>query len=116
MKKNELRFIIREVVSETMQEMALPNTKAVNREIQALTVNNYFQSIPAGEIQAILDKYGMGTNVETNERVMDGIYTGHQGEMNEPIARDARGNPARFFRMTWYKMASGRYEIVAYVS
>lgn len=115
MKKPELKFLIREAVGNVMREMAKPSTRAVNKELHALTVNKYFKSIPAQEIQAILDKYGMGINVETNERVMDGIYTGHEGRMSEPIGRTQQGKANVFFTMTWYKMPTGNFEIVTYV-
>lgn len=115
MKKPELKFMIREAVGDVMREMAKPSTRAVNKELHALTTNQYFQSIPTQEIQTILDKYGMGTNVETNERVMDGIFTGHEGRMSEPIGKNQKGEANMYFTMTWYKMPSGRYEIVPYV-
>lgn len=98
-----------------IDEMARPNTKLVNKEISQLITNKYFDSIPAQQIQAILDKYNLGKDVETNENVMDGIYTGREGRMDAPVSKDQRGNVNATFIMTWYKMESGRYEIVSYV-
>ena len=116
MSKQILRSIIREAVGEVMREMAKPNTNKVNRELQALTTNKYFSSIPAKEIQDILDRHGMGMNLETGERVMDGIYTGREGRMSEPVGQDKKGKPNMFFTMTWYKRdETGNYEIVPYV-
>ncbi len=47
---------------------------------------------------------------------MDGIYTGREGRMEEPISKNPRGETNAMFVMTWYKMESGRYEIVIYVA
>ena len=115
MNKGTLKSLIWESFGEVMREMAKPNTRKVNNEIHAFITNKYFDSIPAQEIQDILDRHGMGIDLETGERVMDGIYTGAQGEMGAPVAKNQRGVPNLFFNMTWYKLESGRYEIVAYV-
>ena len=115
MKNTELTAIIREAVGEVIREMAKPNTRKVNQELHALTTNRYFPSIPTQEIQDILDKNQMGTNIETGERVMDGIFTGAEGRMSEPVGQNQRGEPNMFFTMTWYKMGTGNYEIVTYV-
>lgn len=73
----------------------------INRALDALC-KNYFDSIPVKEIQAILETYEL--------KMEDGIYCGREGESNEPI-----GNGC-WLRMTWYKLQSNRFEIVAYVS
>ena len=116
MKSKELKAVIREAVGEVIREMAKPNTRTVNKELQALTTNKYFNSIPTREIQDILDRNQMGTNIETGEPVMDGIFTGREGRMSEPVGRNQRGDPNMYFTMTWYKRdETGHYEIVPYV-
>ena len=120
MNKESLRTLIREAFGEVMQEMARPNLKSVNKELQNLTSpgyrTQYFNSIPTQEIQVILNKFGLGVNQETREQVMDGIFTGRDGKMEEPVSIDQKGNTNALFVMTWHKMESGRYEIVAYVA
>jgi hypothetical protein len=101
--------------NQPIKEMAKPNTKPINKELTTLTTNKYFDSIPTQSIQEILDRYNLGKDVETGENVMDGIYTGAEGRMEAPISKDQRGNTNMMFIMTWYKMGSGRYEIVVYV-
>jgi hypothetical protein len=115
MNKETLKSLIWESYGEVMREMAKPNTRKVNNEISSLTKNRYFDSIPTTEMQDILDRHGFGINVETGERVMDGIFTGQEGKMSEPVSKNQKGQPNVFFTMTWYKMSSGRFEIVAYV-
>ena len=120
MNKESLRILIRETMSELMDEMARPNLKGVNKELQNLTSpgfkTRFFDSIPTREIQDILDKYNLGLNQETRERVMDGIYTGADGKMEEPVSVNQRGETNAMFVMTWHRMESGRYEIVTYVA
>lgn len=72
----------------------------INKQLDILC-KKYFNSIPLQEIAAILAPFELA--------LQDGIYCG-DGETFEEIGHGV------WFRMTWYKMTSGRYEIVAYVS
>jgi len=73
----------------------------INRQLGVLC-KFYFPSIPVQEIQSILNEFEL--------KIPDGIYCGREGESMEEI-----GNGV-WLRMTWYKMQSGNFEIVAYVS
>lgn len=73
----------------------------INKQLDNLCRNNYFQSIPLKDIAAILAPFEL--------KIEDGIYCG-DGETYEEVGHGV------WFRMSWYKMPSGRYEIVAYVS
>lgn len=73
----------------------------VNRQLDSLC-KNYFPSIPISDIQTILDQFEL--------KIEDGIYCGATGESHEPI-----GNGC-WLRLSWYRMESGKYEIVAYIS
>ena len=73
----------------------------INRELSTLC-KGYFPQIPIQEIQAILDVFEL--------KIPDGIYCGHEGESMEEIGHGV------WLRMTWFRMLSGRFEIVAYVS
>ena len=101
--------------NQPIKEMAKPNTKPINRELNALTTGKYFDSIPSKPIQEILYRYNLGKDVETGEDVMSGIYTGAQGRMEVSISKNQHGKTNLIFVMTWYKLESGRYEIVPYV-
>jgi hypothetical protein len=74
--------------------------KQINRALDKLC-KQYFPSIPTAEIDSILSPFGV--------KLESGIYCGAQGECTDEIGRGAN------LRMTWYKMPSGNFEIVAYV-
>jgi hypothetical protein len=85
--------------------MANPMKKAIsalNRKLAEMG-KTYFDSIPVADICAVLVAAGF-------RPLEDGIYCGATGECHEAIGAGA------WFRMQWYKMGSGRYEITAYVS
>jgi hypothetical protein len=63
----------------------------------------YHTGVPVDLVNTILIEQGFN-------RLEDGIYTGREGRSVEPVGEETT------LCMTWYKMPSGRYEIVAYVS
>lgn len=73
----------------------------INRQLDSLC-KKYFKEIPITEIQNILNEFEL--------KIPEGIYCGREGESMEEIGSGVR------LRMTWYKMQSGNFEIVAYVS
>ena len=62
----------------------------------------YHEGIPTKKLNEILAPFELALE--------DGIYTGRQGESLEPIGKNL------FLKMTWYRMESGRFEIVAYLT
>ena len=80
------------------------NLKKVNDTLFDMNHNKYWDGIPVKEIKEILEKYKFDTNN------LDGIYTGAEGSIHEPVGFN------KYIKMTWYKMESGKYEIVAYVN
>ena len=76
--------------------------RQVNTALEELIYNKYFQSLPLLDIDEILVRYGFST-------LQEGIYCGC-GSINEQVG------VRTWFAMTWYRMETGRYEIVAYVS
>jgi hypothetical protein len=98
--------------------------KKINRELSALP--NYHQGIPLDLIENILEKYGLLPLQEDNT-AYEGIFTGEEGRAQLAIgfintAHDENGISAytpidnSMLIMTWYKMGSGKYEIVSYLS
>jgi len=77
--------------------------KKAGNKVSDLTHNRYFESIPVPEIDAILVAHGFSA-------LEPAIYCGREGRINEGVGRGV------FLTMTWYKMESGRYEIVAYLA
>ena len=89
--------------------------KKINDELYKL--DNYHQFIPMGLIHACI---GINDSVPyrlANEDGTDfeGVFCGRQGRADIHIAVEGKV-VFNMLHLTWYKMASGRYEIVAYVS
>lgn len=80
------------------------NRRLANEDLYHFTYNKYFESIPIKEISDILNKYGF------DSEPLEGIYTGREGRTHEKVG------DYTYIVITWYKMQSGRYEIVVYLS
>lgn len=78
--------------------------KKANEALSRLTRNTYFDSIPLSDIIEILDAHGFDSGD------LDGIYTGHEGQARSRVSEK------HWMMMTWYRMPSGRFEIVAYIN
>lgn len=81
------------------------NKNKLNSELHKLTVNKYFPEIPLKLIGIVFKSFGINTDF------LDGIYCGSSGVVSKNLS-----DCNLFWRMTWYKMPSGNYEIVCYVS
>ena len=73
----------------------------VNAELSLLPI--YADGLQLEEIDTILQSNGFN-GLEA------AIYCGADGASHEQVG------PRTYFKMTWHKMESGRYELVAYVS
>lgn len=100
-----------------------PTRKKINRE---LSLPNYHIGIPLDIIENILKKYDLLLLQEDNTP-WDGFITGAQGQATFTLgyldtAYEQNGLTAYIpienaaLIMSWYKMQSGKYEIVTYVS
>ena len=85
----------------TPTKLPAKHRNRINREL-AMLCKGYFPAIPIKEMQAILEVFEL--------KISDGIYCGHQGESMEEVGHGV------WLRFTWYRMPSGKFEIVAYVS
>ena len=63
----------------------------------------YHDGIPVQEIDGILCQHGFNATEPA-------IYCGREGRAHEQVGEKT------WLSLTWFKMPSGRYEIVAYVS
>lgn len=63
----------------------------------------YWDYLPIYEIDSLLVENGFDATEAA-------IYCGREGKTHELVGY------AKYFSMTWYKMDSGRYEVVAYVN
>ena len=77
--------------------------KNVNNRLHELGLT-YHEGLPLDTIATLLSAHGF------RGEAMDGIYTGTEGRMSDQVSAK------RWIHMTWYKMPSGRFEIVAYVN
>ena len=101
-----------------------PTRSKINRELSKLP--NYHVGIPLDLIESILEKYGLLILQEDNT-AYEGIFTGRDGQASIALGYINTANEKdgiTFYTpiensmliMTWYKMESGRYEIVSYLS
>lgn len=77
------------------------DTNRVNAVLVAM--GNYHDWVPLDTVNAALVAAGF------NE-LEPMILCGREGNIHEPVGRN------RWLSLTWYKMESGRYEVVSYVS
>lgn len=63
----------------------------------------YHDRIPIGQIDRILEVYGF------NQMPMTSYYGSKEGRINEPVGH------GKYITLTYYRMESGRIEIVAYI-
>lgn len=116
-----------------LNESKVPKLKAatrkkINKDLQKVLKQTYFNKIPLGDIFDVLEKYGIVPLQEDNT-YWSGLLMGgrKQTEMvsidlgwKEPI--DVVSNyvydkiPNAALVMTYYIMPSGKYEVIGYVS
>lgn len=98
----------------------------INKEIGKLTTpknkTKYFDKIPLQDIFDILDKYDIVPLQEDNTE-WDGFLTGREGEaFIEMAPKNTLDNDMYTpytnagLKITWYKIKSGKYEVLCYVS
>ena len=78
------------------------NTKSVNEYLYELG-RAFHVSVPLDRVNDVLRVYGF-------DELESMLLCGREGRLHEPVGRN------RWLALTWYKMESGRYEIVAYLS
>lgn len=103
-----------------------PIRSKINREISSLP--NYFNEIPINTIEDILEKYGL-VILQEDHTAYQGMFLGAEGRAQIELgyietANKSDDGEVTFYTpienaaliLTWYKMQSGKYEIVSYVS
>ena len=68
-----------------------------------MTFNKYHDSVPLDTVNQLLTIYGF-------DELEPMILCGREGRLHEAVGSN------RWLSLTWYKMESNRYEVVAYVS
>ena len=86
--------------------------KKINKEIHKFNIN-YYDAIPLEDIFDILDKYEY-TPIQEDGTPWEGFLLGVDSnaifECVHPTMKPL------FLYLSWYKMSSGRYEIVTYIN
>lgn len=86
-----------------LRKVARANAKGMNKALWTLTHNQYHDSVPLDTVNLLLRIYGF-------DELEPMILCGRQGKLHEAIGQN------KWLTLTWYKMESGRYEVVAYIS
>lgn len=88
--------------------------RKINNEIYKFTTNKYFNSIPINDLMEICKKQGVIVVDEAGDP-WTGIITGSNSRDKFDLMQgDTKLN--NVLVLTWYKMQSGRFEIVSYIS
>lgn len=88
----------------TSRKEETKSRRIANDIVANVTRVNYFDGLPVNTFKEVLIECGF------NGEALDGIYCGHEGRTTEQVG------PNTWFHMSWYRMPSGRYEVVAYLS
>ena len=91
--------------------------KKLNNLISDIMAPNYFREFPIDEIDGVLRKNGLML-VQEDGTPWEGFFTGREGRANIELATTDTNEIIEncTLALTWYKMGSGKYEIVAYLS
>ena len=95
--------------------LLVPIRKKANAEITKLTSNKYHSKIPLKDIDDILKKYDMWLVDEAGEPWSGFLLGSNSGGDFDIMSKNGPIKNSMLV-MTWYKMPSGKYEIVAYLS
>jgi hypothetical protein len=86
-----------------------------NKLLSKMTTNVYFDSIPLEAVFKVMEQFGV-IIIQEDGSPWSGFITGAQGQANFDMGWEGRPIKNASLSMSWYKMPSGRYEIVAYVA
>jgi hypothetical protein len=91
--------------------------KKANNAIYALTANKYFNAIPLDALFAACEAAGYGFEPENIACILCGAEGRATWTMYDAATIPGYLSPTNaMLVLTWYKMPSGRYEVVSYVS
>lgn len=90
----------------------LKNAKnTIAKKLHDATATKYFDLIPLDEIFSIVESFEGLQVVDEAGEAWSGFLCGESGQAHFKIT-----NAKFYLHLSWYRMPSGRYEIVAYVS
>ena len=108
-----------EVKSATISPSEYTRRKRVNDALHVLTTKNaaYLVAVPWNQINRILSMHDFNPVMEggalsacIDGRLSTCINTGNEGRVHTQVGPNTR------LLVSWYRMSSGRYEVISYVS
>jgi len=121
---------LKEYLNEARVTLKAPIKKKINKELINLTTpkhkTQYFRAIPLQPIFDILKKYGVIVLQEDNTQ-WDGFLTGREAQTYfniAPVESETESNRFKVYvpydnamlSLSWYKMTSGNYEVITYIT
>lgn len=103
----KLASMIADALNVMEQRKSAATRRELSKAVSEFVAPNYFKAIPIEDLAEIVDKHGFNGDAVRNEA---SNLSGNEGR----IACMVSDNMA--LAMTYYKMPSGKWEIVAYVS
>lgn len=82
-----------------------------NRELDELVRNKYFSAIPLDRIYDIVETSGLSFMPEDKECIL----CGREGRATWDLRWNNK-SADKMLVLSWYKMPSGKYEVVPYIS
>ncbi len=107
-----------------MDKLTPKEKKQINRDIEPLLRSIYFEEIPLSDIWIALRINGVVV-LQEDQTEWSGLLLGQEGHEYFDLARNTQELfEGRYLHiidncklsLSWYKMASGRYEVLAYVA
>ena len=111
-------------------KLSVKDRKRINTQLHTFTKPIYFDRIPLEGLFSILQNEGIVV-LQEDSKEWSGFLCGDEADVNFVLADQGKPETPDWsdthtiynhvitnavLRLTWYKMRSGRYEIVAYVS
>ena len=96
--------------------MKVSEKKQINKDVGVVVDPTYFNEIPLADIMGAIENHGYLVVDEEHKR-WSGFLCGREGQaMFDILSRETGKLDNSSLRLSWYTMASGRYEVLAYVA
>lgn len=119
----------KDYVNEAIQRLGRSNITKINKDLQKVMKKTYFKAIPLKEISDVLKKYNVillqedGTEwdgfliggVDKTEQVYFDLGWMDKVDTKTGVVRYER-IPDSMLALSYYKMPSGKYEVIAYLT
>ena len=83
----------------------------LNESLSALITNRYFEHVPLADMLRMAEEEGFSLDEENTPFAL----LGHEGKADIEL-RMSGAKKSAWLHLTWYRMPSGRFEVVAYAN